>query len=411
MSDTSLDIPQSNSVARLRIVDQGCRFSMPARSFIKPVQQGQEQLEVPDIAFLIEHAQSEKKIMFDLGVRKDYWNLPGVVLNRLGRRQAVLGIRVDKDVTEVLEENSVQLSEISAVVWSHYHWDHTGNMALFPPSTRLIVGPGFKASPGLLPGYPENPTSPVSADAFANREVQEIDFSSSQLTIGGFRALDFFSDGSFYLLDTPGHCLGHMCGLVRTSPSPKSTFVLLGGDACHSSSCLRPSPGYPLPRHIPDGVLDQDQHFPSMCPAEVFTQHHPQDPEHTHSPDDLCKTPFHRISTLVSSAYTDPATAQKTIDQLRQLDESPSVLTTIAHDPVLVRVLPTMITAPEQDLNDWKEQGYKEKCHWDWLNCLPRRGMPGREQVVREFWRNNQPWPSACAELCAAAGEVTGTGL
>lgn len=73
-------------------------------------------------------------------------------------------------------------------------------MALFPESTRLLVGPGFKTSPGLLPGYPQIPTSPISADAFANREVQEIDFSSSELTIGGFRAVDFFSDGSFYLL-------------------------------------------------------------------------------------------------------------------------------------------------------------------------------------------------------------------
>lgn len=116
MSDAALDIPRSDSVARLRIVDQGCTFSMPARSFIKPVQKGQEQLEVPDISFLIEHEGSKKKVMFDLGVRKDYWNLPAVVLNRLGQRRAVLSIRVDKDTTEVLEENGIDLSEICGCI-------------------------------------------------------------------------------------------------------------------------------------------------------------------------------------------------------------------------------------------------------------------------------------------------------
>lgn len=27
--------------------------------------------------------------------------------------------------------------------WSHWHWDHTGDMTQFPSSTELVVGPGF----------------------------------------------------------------------------------------------------------------------------------------------------------------------------------------------------------------------------------------------------------------------------
>jgi hypothetical protein len=34
--------------------------------------------------------------------------------------------------------------------------------------------------------------------------VREISFDESDLEIGGFRALDYFGDGSFYLLDAPG---------------------------------------------------------------------------------------------------------------------------------------------------------------------------------------------------------------
>jgi hypothetical protein len=34
--------------------------------------------------------------------------------------------------------------------------------------------------------------------------LRKIDFSSTTLAIGGFAAVDFFGDGSFYLLDVPG---------------------------------------------------------------------------------------------------------------------------------------------------------------------------------------------------------------
>lgn len=73
-------------------------------------------------------------------------------------------------------------------------------MELFPTSTELVVGPGFKASPTLLPGYPHNPDSPIDAAAIEGRQLTEIGFTGSGLEIGGFRAHDFFGDGSFYLL-------------------------------------------------------------------------------------------------------------------------------------------------------------------------------------------------------------------
>ena len=74
-----------------------------------------------------------------------------------------------------------------------------------------------------------------------DRPVREMSFNDSSLCIGEFAAMDFFGDGSFYLLDTPGHTLGHMCGLARTTPT---TFILTGGEVLldvrqsqSSSSC------------------------------------------------------------------------------------------------------------------------------------------------------------------------------
>jgi hypothetical protein len=75
-------------------------------------------------------------------------------------------------------------------------------MSLFPSSTEIVVGPGFKAAPQLLPGYPAVAESPVRESDFAGRTLREIDFAASSLDIGGYKAHDFFGDGSFYLLGT-----------------------------------------------------------------------------------------------------------------------------------------------------------------------------------------------------------------
>lgn len=48
--------------------------------------------------------------------------------------------------------------------FSHWHWDHVGDASKFPPSADIVVGPGFKAN--FLPGYPNNPDSPMLASDF-----------------------------------------------------------------------------------------------------------------------------------------------------------------------------------------------------------------------------------------------------
>lgn len=75
-------------------------------------------------------------------------------------------------------------------------------MALFPSTTGLVVGPGFQSNEKVMPGYPTNVTSPVPSDSFLGRDLKEIRFEEQHLTIGGYRAHDYFGDGSFYLLGT-----------------------------------------------------------------------------------------------------------------------------------------------------------------------------------------------------------------
>lgn len=76
--------------------------------------------------------------------------------------------------------------------------------SLFPKSTSLIVGPGFKSNTQTYPGYPVHPDSLVCQDAMEGRDLVELEFDEG-LEIGGFRAVDFFGDESFYLLQASGH--------------------------------------------------------------------------------------------------------------------------------------------------------------------------------------------------------------
>jgi hypothetical protein len=89
------------------------------------------------------------------------------------------------------------------------------------------------------------------------------------LKVGRFGAFDYFGDGSFYLLDSPGHTLGHLCGRARVTPS---TFVFMGGDCAHHGGKFRPTEYLLLLKRI-KGIPS----LPHGCPGAYLEQHvHPK---------------------------------------------------------------------------------------------------------------------------------------
>jgi hypothetical protein len=57
-----------------------------------------------------------------------------------------------------------------------------------------------------MPGFPVKEDSTIRESDYKGREVREIEFDNAGLHLGHFRAMDYFGDGSFYLLDSPGVC-------------------------------------------------------------------------------------------------------------------------------------------------------------------------------------------------------------
>ena len=94
----------------VRMVDTTTVMTLRAESFVEPVQKGHEIMSVTDVAFLLDHQASGMRVMFDLGCRKDYWNLPAVIQKRLG--VVIPALRVDQDIVEILAAGEVALNSI-----------------------------------------------------------------------------------------------------------------------------------------------------------------------------------------------------------------------------------------------------------------------------------------------------------
>lgn len=96
---------------------------------------------------------------------------------------------------------------------------------------------GSEAEDLLRNGYPSNPGAEVLSNAIPlsrSRFLSPSEFTSS---IGPFpHAHDYFGDGSLYIVDAPGHLLGHINILARTNAT--GSWIYLAGDSAHDARLL-----------------------------------------------------------------------------------------------------------------------------------------------------------------------------
>lgn len=375
-----LGIPPSPHTVDVSIINTGATIrGIPTRLFLAPSIKGHEWLAAPAFSFLIQHPGLNRALVFDLGIRKDWENLSPPLLSHI--RDLGWTLHAEKDVQGVLREGGVDSDSIEAIVWSHYHFDHIGNPNTFGPGTSLIVGPGFKAK--LLPGYPTSPSASILESDHAHRELIELDFATgasgshsyAPLRIGRLRALDYFNDGSFYLLDTPGHAIGHICGLARVTSAPPS-YILLAGDAFHHAGELRPSRHLPLPQDITPDPFVPDPHpldYHYGCPGAIFGP--------------LLRSansPFYEPARLDGSFHEDVDEMLRTIEKLQEIDAQANVLSAAAHDESLMGVLEFF---PRGKLNAFVEQGTVRRVEWRFLKDFARSvGKQGHELGLKREW-------------------------
>ncbi|KAK0432638.1 hypothetical protein EV421DRAFT_1742148 [Armillaria borealis] len=173
---------------------------LPAAYFIEPVFPGYKTFSGPIYAFLIEHALTGKRLMFDLGMRKDQESSPPVIQQLLALWKPLGFERAEKDVFD-----------------SHSHVDHSGIAARVRNSATVRQ---HRTGDWAWYGYAHIPQhaglSPPRV-RFCWPKVTELSLNDFVITIGDCEALDYFSDGSLYILNSPGS-LGDLSISSRTAP-------------------------------------------------------------------------------------------------------------------------------------------------------------------------------------------------
>jgi hypothetical protein len=191
---------------------------------------------------------------------------------------------------------------------------------------------------------------------YRGRTLREISFSDQNppLKAGAFRAYDFFGDGSFYLLDTPGHDIGHLAGLARTTINP-DTFIFMGGDLCHHGAEIRPSPYLPIPAKVnfppPESIRPRIASCPGGAQFQALNVKRGR----------LPNEPFFDPVLVV-----DMAQAVQTIKEAQVADAQTDVFFIFAHD---LGIQGTVDFFP-RSANHWMEKGWKEKTLWNFLADL-----------------------------------------
>lgn len=327
---------------------------MLAESLVSPARDGQKYMDLANYSFLIESRHRDQSVLFDLAFMKDLDSKMPPALKALFAGGGDDGSGIDEvhDVPDTLESHGTALSSINAVIWSHAHIDHIGDPSVFPPTTELVVGPGFKAS--SMPGYPTNPDSFLLDSAFQGRTVREVDFATSITTIGGFRTVDFFDDGSFWLLEAPGHTGHHICALCRTTDE---SWIFLGGDACHNAAQLRPSEFRPLPDTVPATVLGK-RPPPERCSCAHLSY--------------LQQSAGDSFYGLAAGMHEDLAKAEEVVGKLKAFDGRNDVMIVMAHDASLLDVLEFF----PQSLNDWQSRGWASQGRWLFLKDFDEMATP-----------------------------------
>ncbi|KAL2264343.1 hypothetical protein VTK26DRAFT_6586 [Humicola hyalothermophila] len=400
-----LGIPDSPHIVEVSIINTTSTIrGVQADTFLTPPIDGHKWMATPVFSFLVQHPELKRSLLFDLGIRKDWENLSPPMLSVI--RKLGWTIHVDKDVREILEEGGVDSSKIEAIILSHGHFDHVGNPATFGPDTALVVGPGFKEK--ATPGYPTNQSSYLLETAYAGRELIELNFDTGRsgpnhtfqpLPIGRLRALDYFGDGSLYLLDTPGHAPGHISALARvtsssssSSPSSAPSFVLLAGDAFHHAGEFRPSAHLPLPSDIiPDpfeadaAPLEYHYGLPGQVFARLFADRglpaggtrpfYSRPPPPSSSSSSLPVSP---------SFHDDVDGVARTLEKLQELDARDNVLVAAAHDESLLGVLEFF---PRGRLNGFVRHGTVRRVRWRFLKDFAHAvGKQGHELGRKREW-------------------------
>jgi len=135
-----------------------------------------------------------------------------------GHAMTAPNVAPKESVVDQLAKLNLKPEQIKYVGISHYHADHTGQVASFPGATLLIGAREWEAITAPKPAQGVN-YKPFEHWAKGEGRLEALALDK-----------DVFEDGSVVVLRTPGHTPGHQSLLVKLA---EKGAVIIVGDAVH----------------------------------------------------------------------------------------------------------------------------------------------------------------------------------
>ncbi|KAH6951348.1 metallo-beta-lactamase superfamily protein [Fusarium avenaceum] len=207
--------------------------------------------------FFIHHPGTDTKLWFDMGISSNLSSYPESV-------QAVhehfKPAPAARSLAQDTEDAGFKPSDVKYVIASHAHWDHVRPLPVEFNNTTMICGPGTIETYG--PAYPTEPESVFDGRIWDSNlrtfPLEELPPTTDEawFELGPFpHALDFFNDGSVFLINAPGHLQGNLALLTRVNGTDGTRkWLFLGGD-CAACNIFTYWPEAPFGL-MPAGTMD-----------------------------------------------------------------------------------------------------------------------------------------------------------
>ena len=168
-------------------------------------------------------------------------------------------------IVDQLAKLDIKPEQIKYVGISHYHADHTGQVASFTKSTVLIGAKEWEAITAPKPATGVN-FKPFESWIKGESKVE---------ALAGDK--DVFGDGSVIVLRAPGHTPGHQALLVKL----QSGAYILSGDAVHFRENLESNgvPAFNYDRAQTVASIERIKKIAANLKATIIIQHDARDIE------------------------------------------------------------------------------------------------------------------------------------
>jgi glyoxylase-like metal-dependent hydrolase (beta-lactamase superfamily II) len=243
---------KSPEVKSLRVYAFDCgTVTVSDLSVFNGVDKGKEKV-LTDSCYLVAHPKGT--LMWDTGFNDKVAAMPdGVKIN------AVFHARLKKSLADQFKSIGYSMDDVTYLGISHMHFDHTGNVGLFPKATLLMQKEEYEAALG------------PDAAKFGNNP-------QNYPTLGGNPAKqltgdhDVFGDGSVIIKRTLGHSPGHQSLFLKL---PKTGNVLLSGDMVHFTDNWekRRVPGMNFNKELSAKTMEEMDAFMKANKATLWIQH------------------------------------------------------------------------------------------------------------------------------------------